>query len=283
MKKILMALLVALPLFANVAAGDEAPAKVESGMLTTSDKVSISYDRYVNGRDSVIIVCPGFYNSKENRWMRKTVELLSLTYDVIIFDFRGHGKSGGRYTWSAKEPLDLDVILNYARSCGYKHIGILAFSLGAASAINDAAHRSDIESMVLVSCPTRFKMVDFHFWEPGMFFDLIGDFATGWDGKGARTSNIFMPKDDPIDTIKKIGLTSVLFIHGDNDWVIKDRHSRKLYEAAPGYKEIEIIQGGLHAERLIEFHEEKMKKLIDGWFSRTLGPKASTVSDNPAS
>jgi pimeloyl-ACP methyl ester carboxylesterase len=282
MKRVIAAAL-AITLCAVPTMAYAATQQMEPGTVVTSDNVNISYERYKNGSDSVIIICPGFYNSKKNKWMRKAVELVSPPFDVMIFDFRGHGKSGGTFTWSAKESMDVDAIVNRAKEYGYKHIGILAFSLGAASAINDAAHRSDIESMVLVSCPTRFKMVDFHFWEPGMFFDLIGDFATGWDGKGARTSNIFMPKDDPIDTIKKIGLTPVLFIHGDNDWVIKDRHSRKLYEAAPGYKEIEIIRGGLHAERLIEFHEEKMKKLIDGWFSRTLGPKASTVSDNPAS
>ncbi len=54
-----------------------AAQEVVSGVLRTEDNVSIAYDRYKNGFDSVIIVCPGFYNSKENRWMKKTVELLS--------------------------------------------------------------------------------------------------------------------------------------------------------------------------------------------------------------
>ena len=69
-----------------------------SGTLYTSDNIPISYDYYKRGFDSVVIVCPGFFNSKDNRWMRKTVDMLTLEFDVIIFDFRGHGKSGGRYT-----------------------------------------------------------------------------------------------------------------------------------------------------------------------------------------
>lgn len=239
------------------------------GILHTKDNINIAYDHYKAGSDSVIIICPGFFNSSRNRWMRKAAEIVYPEYDVIIFDFRGHGGSSGSYTWSAKEPMDVDAVIDYAKSQKYRHIGILAFSLGAASAVSAVAGRDDVDSMALVSCPYRFNMIDYHFWEPGMLSDLKDNFACGWEGKGARVSNLFMPKKDPIDTITRIKRTPILFIHGDKDWIVKPRHSRKLYAAAPGYKEIEIIEGGLHAERLIEFHEETMRKLITGWFSRT--------------
>lgn len=244
--------------------------RMESGTVVTRDNVRIAYERYQNGSDTVIIICPGYYNSKKNKWMQKTVELVSPAYDVMIFDFRGHGESGGTFTWSAKEDMDVDAIVDRAKEYGYKRIGILAFSLGAASAVNDASHRSDIDSMVLVSCPTSFRMIDYNCWEPEMFAEFKDNCDRGWQGKGARTTNIFMPKKDPIDTIAQIKRTAILFIHGDKDWLIKPRHSKKLYAAATVYKEIEIIKGGCHAERLIEFHEEAMKKLINGWFSKTL-------------
>ena len=260
----------AIALCAASTAAHAVTQRIESGTVLTRDNIRIAYDRYQNGSDSVIIICPGFYNSNKNRWMRKAVELVSPAYDVIIFDFRGHGQSGGTFTWSAKEDMDVDAVVDRAKTYGYKRIGILAFSLGAAAAVNDAAHRTDIDSMVLISCPMSLKTINCHFWEPEMFADLRDNFACGWEGKGARTSSVFMSKENPIDTITRIKQTPILFIHGDKDWMIKDYHSRKLYAAAPGYKEIEIIRGGLHAERLIEFHEEAMKKLIAGWFSRTL-------------
>ncbi len=269
MKKNLLILSIALFLSANMSTGAGASGQIESGTLSTSDNISIAYDRFVNGSDSIIIICPGFYNSKENRWMHKTVELLSPSYDVLIFDFRGHGKSGGKFTWSAKEPLDLDVVLNYAKSCGYRHIGIVAFSLGAATAVNEASVRTDIDSMVLISCPSKINMIDFHFWEPEMISDLKDNIDCGWEGKGARTGNIFLHKDDPVDIIGRVK-TPILFIHGDHDWVIKDRHSRALYDAAPGEKKLSIIKGGLHAERLIQSAPEEVKKLILDWFLLTL-------------
>ncbi|MDP2929511.1 MAG: alpha/beta hydrolase [Candidatus Omnitrophota bacterium] len=241
-----------------------------SGTLLTSDNILISYDHYKRGFDSVVIVCPGFFNSKKSKWMRKTVDMLSSDFDVIIFDFRGHGDSGGKYTWSAKEKADVDAVVNYAASLGYKKIGILAYSLGASAAVNDTASRNDIKSMVLISCPSRFSSIDYHFWERGMWMDLKDNIDSKWDGKGARAGNIFMAKEDPIDTISSIKDTSMLFISGDNDWVVKPRHSVKLYGTAKVYKKIEIIKKGFHAERLIQFNYETMKKLILGWFLKTL-------------
>ncbi len=241
-----------------------------SGTLYTSDNIPISYDHYKGGFDSVVIVCPGFFNSKDNRWMRKAVDMLAAEFDVIIFDFRGHGKSGGVYTWSAKEGLDVDAVANYAVSRGYKKIGVLAFSLGAAAAVNDAAARNDIKSMVLISCPSRFNAIDYHFWEPGMWADLKDNIACKWEGKGARAGSILLSKEDPIDSIGNVKNTALLFIHGDEDWVVKPRHSKTLYDKADTYKDIEIIKGGFHAERLIEYHYARMSSLILDWFSKTL-------------
>lgn len=202
--------------------------------------------------------------------MKKAVQMLLPEYDVIIFDFRGHGKSTGLYTWSSKEYLDLDAVIDYAGSQHYEHIGILAFSLGAAIAINEAAVRPGIDSMVLVSCPSKFNSIDYHFWEPAMFVDLKDNIESGWEGKGARFSNIFLQKNDPIDSVGRIKHTALFFIHGDDDWVIKARHAKKLYEAAITRKKIEIIKGGYHAERLFQFNYDEMRNSILEWFSETL-------------
>jgi alpha/beta superfamily hydrolase len=190
---------------------------------------------------------------------------------VIIFDFRGHGKSGGKFTWGSRETMDMAAIMNYASSGGYSHIGILAFSLGAAAAINSASGRNDIDSMILVSCPSSFEAIDYHFWEPEMLSDLKDNMECKWEGKGVRSGNPFLAKDKPVNSVKSLKNIPILFIHGDNDWVVKERHSKKLYEAANTYKRIEIVKGGLHAERLIQLHTEMMARLISEWFSETMG------------
>jgi pimeloyl-ACP methyl ester carboxylesterase len=255
--------------------------KGTSGTLYTRDKVAIAYEHYKRGFDSVVIVCPGFFNSKRAIWMRKTVDLISSKHDVIIFDFRGHGDSSGKFSWTAKEHRDVQAVLGYAGVQGYKDIGILAFSLGAAASINAIGMReiaqpvsgqqaNRVKSMVLISCPSRFAKIDYHFWKPEMLSDLKDNIECGWEGKGARTTSVFLRKPKPIETIAGVRDTAILFIHGDKDWVIKDYHSRQLYDAADTPKKIKVIKGGWHAQRLIQQYPDKMKKLILGWFEETL-------------
>jgi len=241
-----------------------------SGVVITKDKVAIAYDLFKQGFPGIIIICPGFFNSKDNRWMAYAAQMLASSYDVAIFDFRGHGQSNGKFCWSAREHLDLEAVLDYIISRGYRNIGILAFSLGAAVAVNVACRRREIKSMALISCPLSFWRIDYHFWLPGMLSDLKDNFDCGWEGKGARIGSLFLRKPRPAGDIARLKGASVFFIHGDKDWIIKPYHSRRLYEAAKCDKKIEIIKGGLHAERLIQYFPEKMKGLLLGWFAQTL-------------
>ena len=264
-KAVIIFAIIALSL--NAYAGDD--YKCQEGELRTDDNIAISYKHYKKGSESVIVICPGFYNSKENRWMQKTVDLVLPQHDVIIFDFRGHGKSGGKYSWSAKEHLDINAVLDYAKLQGYKHVGIVAFSLGAAASINTVSRRDDVDSMILISTPSSFEGINFHFWEPGMLVDFKDNIDSKWEGKGVRAASIFTPKQKPIDTITSIKHTPMLFIHGDKDWILKEYHSKLLYAAAPTYKRIEIIENGFHAERLIQFYPDRLSELMLNWFRET--------------
>lgn len=243
-------------------------AEETSGKLCARDKVSISYEYIKNGFDSVVIICPGFFNSKKNRWMQEAARIVSQEHDVILFDFRGHGESGGTFLWSSREYLDLEAVVEYARSLGYKEIGILAFSLGTVAAIDVAARLGGISKMVLVSSPAHFNKINFNFWEPGMFADLKDNVDCKWEGKGARCGWPFGPKPDPVSRIAKIKDTPILFIHGDSDWVIKCKQSKRLYNAATTAKEMIVIEHGYHAERLIQQYPDKMKELILSWFRK---------------
>lgn len=242
-----------------------------SDRLITVDGVEIAYEHFKNGFDSAIIICPGFFNSKGNGGIRKSIDIVSGSYDVIIFDFRGHGESGGKFSWTAKEPLDLKAVLDYTEGCGYKKIGILGFSLGAAVSIIVAARRPEIKSMALISAPYSFWDINYHFWEPEMFSDLKANMDCNWEGKGAKVDHVFMDKERPIDSVGRIKESSILFIHGAKDWVIKDYHSKKLYNSATVHeKRLEIFNDGLHAERLIEQYPDRMKELVSEWFDKTL-------------
>src|SRR5271154_3239035 len=103
-----------------------------SGYLITSDRHKIYYDQFKADHKKVIIIAHGFFNSKQAVILKDLGGSLNSEYDVVLFDFRGHGQSKGLFYWTAKEYLDLISIVEFA-SKSYESIGLIGFSLGAAT------------------------------------------------------------------------------------------------------------------------------------------------------
>ena len=59
-------------------------------------------------------------------------------------------------------------------------------------------------------------------------------------------------------------------IHGTRDVIVGVAHSRYLYAAAAEPKQLQIIEGGSHAEALFRDDPEGFLNLITPWFARTL-------------
>jgi uncharacterized protein len=72
-------------------------------------------------------------------------------FNVLCFDFRGHGESGGtpEDMTIAGEVLDLKASIDYATKTWGKRNAVVAASFGAVSAIIHAASAIDISCMVL--------------------------------------------------------------------------------------------------------------------------------------
>ena len=132
--------------------------------VLTEDNQRIYFDHYQNGRDKVVIIAHGFFNSKEAILLKALGRELSGSYDVIIMDFRGHGSSPGLFYWTTKEYLDLQAVLDHAAK-KYKDIGVIGFSLGAATSIITASQTDKIKSLIAVSAPADFQKIEYHFWE----------------------------------------------------------------------------------------------------------------------
>ena len=130
-----------------------------SGTLSTFDKQRIAYCHCQNGHNRVVVIVHGFYNSKDSVLLQELAKLLSDEYDIFLFDFRGHGKSSGAFSWTSKEGQDLHTVLNYLKD-KYKKVAIIAFSLGGSVSINVVAERSDIHSLICVSVPSDIEKVD---------------------------------------------------------------------------------------------------------------------------
>lgn len=242
---------------------------VETRSLFTEDKQEIYYDHYTNGHKRLVVIAHGFFNSKDALLLKELGKELRDGYDVVILDFRGHGQSGGLFYWTTKEYIDLIAVLEDVRG-DYDKIGLIGFSLGAATSIIAASKVDWIDSVIAVSAPTEFEKIEYHFWdldvENDVLYNLIGD---GLVGKGARPGPFWLKKDKPIHCVAKVK-APILFLHGESDWLIKPTHSQELYDKAQGKKDIAIIKNGPHAEYLIRKKKEETVTFIRDWFKETL-------------
>jgi pimeloyl-ACP methyl ester carboxylesterase len=239
-----------------------------SQSVTTADGVTISYDLYSAARrQEVVIICPGFFQSKDTVTFHRMSRALADHWDVLAMDFRGHGRSGGLYTFSAQEDADRDAVLRWAAG-RYERLGILAFSMGAAIAINTLSRQAErMRSLIAVSGPSTFEEIEFQFWTPeAMRTGLAGCEA----GAGCRPGNPLMKKQRPVETVRTLRAIPKLFLHGTRDVIVGQAHSQRLYAAAPEPKRLELIEGGSHAEALFRDDPNGFLRLVEPWFTGTL-------------
>ena len=115
--------------------------------LKAKDGTRIEATHYEQGSKKVVILAHGFFNAKDAYIFKEIAKALAVHYDVVSFDFRGHGKSSGLFTWTAKECADLQAVITYVKSCGYDAIGLMGFSLGAAIGLIETAQNPDIKTL----------------------------------------------------------------------------------------------------------------------------------------
>ena len=245
----------------------QAPRPVHDRLITPGG-VAVALDRYqADGRESALVICPGWFQSKDTPTFRRLSETLAATYDVLAMDFRGHGRSGGWYTFSARESEDLETVLRWAEG-RYARLGVIGFSLGGSIAINTLArYRPGVRTLVTVGTPASFEAIEFKFWTP----DALRTGLRGLEpGAGCRFGYPLLPKERPVENIAGLRGLPILVIHGARDAIVGCRHAERLYAAASPPKRLEIVPDGGHAEALFRERPAWFLELLGGWLRETL-------------
>jgi len=225
--------------------------------VTTADGVPIAvrHDPAQGPRaepGTAFVVAHGFTGTWRRPEIRDVVAVLSRRAGVVSFDFRGHGGSGGVSTLGAREVLDLDAAVGWARGLGYRRVATLGWSLGAAVCIRHAALHGGVDAVVAASGPSRWhyrgtrpmRVVHLAVGTPlgrlvlaRRFHTRVG--RTPWD-----------PRPEPPDAVVgRIAPTPLLVVHGDADRYFPVEHARWLARAAGAPSELWIEPGFGHAER----------------------------------
>lgn len=217
--------------------------------------------------DKTIIFAHGY---RKNRLqedvpaMKLAAELRRNGYNILMFDFRGCGESGGDVTTIGQyEKDDLIGAVDYVKKMGRpgNHIGVVGFSMGAATTIVAAAADPRIEAVV-ADAP---------------FADLrkyLSDNLSIWSGLPSfpftpAILNIMPPvlgldpaKVSPVADIKKVK-APVLLIHGNADTTIPPANSEAIHNAAPETTILWIVPGAEHVGSYKVQPQEYLRRALE--------------------
>jgi len=190
-------------------------------------------------------------------------------YSVLTFDMRGHGESDGDTVSAGSfEKNDLRSAVDYAKQRGYERIGVLGYSMGAVTALLEAAENSDIDAVVSDSA----------------FADLNDIMQTKFC-EYTRAPAIFLQpllflikaiyKIDfyaitPVKEVNQICPRPVFFIHGEKDELVPATHAARLMQACDNPSDqVWIAPGSPHVHAYKDHPDEYIQK-VTAYFNENL-------------
>ncbi|MCC5635890.1 alpha/beta hydrolase [Nostoc sp. CHAB 5844] len=160
--------------------------------------------------------------------MRKYV----LGFSVLVIDYRGFGKSQGKFPSESQLYQDSQIAWNYlvkTRRISPEQIVIYGESLGGAIAIDLAIKHPQANALIVQSSFTSMAEVIEH-------RDFLWLFPINL---------LLTQKFDSLSKVRSLQIP-VLFIHGTADSVVPSYMSQQLYNAAPEPKQILLVPNAEH-------------------------------------
>ncbi len=244
-----------LTIFMILASGGQAAdgqLQIEQVVLKTADELEIHAQRITNGNDAALIYCHRLLSSMDSFDLNGFGDVLLRKFDMITFDFRGHGKSEGYSTCGGDEVLDLLAAVQYARQVGYRRIVVLGAGMGGTVAIREAALFRNVDAVVAVSPlgqPTRFKP-----WSWGMTAKVAAkvDYVRipVRIFHGTRIGGRYLT-GSPIHLVDRVSPIPLLAVHEDDGKYLNFRQTKSLYEKAKEPKRFLVLPQSEYSDGLL--------------------------------
>jgi len=227
--------------------------------LITEDGITISVSQFLCNQPNVCILAHGFMGSKHRPYIKKLAQRLSKCWDIITFDFRGHGDSLGVFN-GLDEFYDIKAVVDYAKNSKYEKVVVVGFSLGGIEGIYEAAKFHDIDALVTVSVPANTELT-----KPTakwLFWLVTNRFGRMVLQPWVRLDNT--PEfPQPVAVIEQVSPIPLLIMQGTKDSLVDIEQAEMLYEKAKEPKELVIIEGMKHPPKLTEEFYDTVEKWLE--------------------
>jgi len=273
--------------------GEELYLEGREVSFVTADGVSLR-GKFIDGLGDVkgtVIFCHE-YGSDMNSCVRYAEFLKTVGFNVLAFDFRGHGLSGNRPNhtirqWTTeKEVMDVEAAIGFARSSGERDIAILGISRGGVAGMVAASADGDIRAVVMDSAPDTRATVQYFMRRWASIFTRARRFYRGlpdwlyWSvgALAVKISELRLGCKFP-SLVKALRRKrcAVFIIHGIEDSYIDVCHANFLYRCASEPKELWLVPGANHNESAIVKEREYRNRVAD-FFGREFSRRKTTVS-----
>jgi dipeptidyl aminopeptidase/acylaminoacyl peptidase len=253
----------------------EFQADYEELDLVTADGVAFGawFFRHA-GSPQVIVVSPG-HKGRRQDLLGISVALWRKGFNVLCYSYRGMpGCDPAVVTMGVKEVQELAAAIAFARRrVKGARIGLLGYSMGAVVSLLGAAGDPGVEALVLDSPYIDARRVlrqnvRRYTLFPGRL--LVGPAALWLRLRhGVRLADA-----SPIGVLSGLEPRPLFFIHGAADGTTPVQHSRTLYDAYRGPREIWVVQGAPHTGAYFADRQLYVER-VAGFFARNLDLKAS--------
>src|SRR5437588_4628925 len=244
--------------------------------LVTADGINFGAWHFRQPGSPQTVIISGGHKGQRQDALGIAVALWRKGFNVVLYSYRGMpGSDRAPITFGIKEVLELQAAIAFARKrIPNARIGLLGYSMGAVVSLLGAAGEPGVQALVLDSPFSELRKLLIEnvrsasklpgtpfVWLAGLMFWL-------------RT-RCWLGACSPIDVLSSLEPRPLFFIHGGADGITNVNHSRRLYDAYRGPREIWIVQGAPHTGAYFADRPLYMER-VAGFFARHLGLDVSS-------
>lgn len=252
------------------------PAQTEHRRIRAADGVRIVYTWWRRPSREILLLAPGFWRvrlARENLFLAS--HFFRRGYDVAVIDFRGHGDSGGAYTFGPSEREDFLAVAGdlVGQGRAYARFSVLGFSLGASIAADALARRPGLpcRALAMVSPPEYVPALRPRPWKTGVVRQVrIRHVVRMPRIAGTR---LLQSKPRISRALARLPIPK-LIVTAEGDWLVDPSHGTALARAAaPPVEHVHLdLPGSLHADALVARAPLALLRLLDRWFAENAPP-----------
>ena len=250
-------------------------ARESIGAARTGDGVSIAYTHYDVGSSRLILLAPGFWRRRRDREnVFVALHLSRCGWDVVSFDFRGHGDSTGLYTFGREEWRDpLAVADRFFPT--HRDLAAIGFSMGGSIAADALTRGTRIpaRALVMVSSPADLTRLRPRPWRPAAW-RMVG-FRRAISPPRVDWKTVSREKPRAEDAVESLAIPK-LFVTFENDWLVDPSHGDRLFRsAAPPFERAHLNVGNsLHADAAVRVAPKAFLTVITRFLRDVFPPDA---------